>query len=235
MAFLDRYNQGIRTVQQRLASLTDAVIHMLEKSLNALSAQDEAAAQDVLDYDDVIDDETADIEEASVELISLQQPRQEDLRVLTASLRIVRDLERIADYACDLAEITQELASQPYFKELIDLPKMGQLALSMLERAHEAVMTTNSDIAYEVMKRDDAVDRLYLELHHELMVVMRSQPAFVEQASNLLLAARYLERIADHAVNIAEMTVYMSDGVRQPFRRSPRPTPAGKRTLPRLK
>ncbi len=227
MAFSDRYTQGIRSVEQRLASLTDAVAHMLEKSLRALDHQDVPSAQDVLDYDDVIDDETADIEQASVELISLQQPRQEDLRVLTASLRIVRDLERIADYACDIAEITQSLAKQAYFKELVDVPRMGQLALTMLERAHEAVMTKDTAIAYEVMKRDDAVDQLYVDLYQELVAVMRSAPEFVEQASGLLLVARYLERIADHAVNIAEMTVYMASGVRQPFRRSPRPANAG--------
>ncbi len=226
MAFLDRYNQGIRMVEQRLASLTDAVVHMLEKSLQSLADQDPETAQDVLDYDDVIDDETADIEQASVELISLQQPRQEDLRVLTASLRIVRDLERIGDYACDIAEVAQTLAASAYFKELVDVPRMGQLALTMVERAHEAVMVKDSAIAYEVMKRDDAVDALYLQLYQELITVMRAQPQYVEQASGLLLVARYLERIADHAVNIAEMTVYMSDGVRQPFRRSPRPTDA---------
>jgi len=226
MAFLDRYNQGIRMVEQRLASLTDAVVHMLEKSLQSLADQDPETAQDVLDYDDVIDDETADIEQASVELISLQQPRQEDLRVLTASLRIVRDLERIGDYACDIAEVAQTLAASAYFKELVDVPRMGQLALTMVERAHEAVMVKDSAIAYEVMKRDDAVDALYLQLYQELITVMRAQPQYVEQASGLLLVARYLERIADHAVNIAEMTVYMSDGVRQPFRRSPRPADA---------
>ena len=223
MAFLDRYNQDIRIVEQRVASLTNAVVHMLEKSLRSLTDQDAAAAQDVLDYDDVIDDETAAIEQASVELISLQQPRQQDLRVLIASLRIVRDLERIADYACDIAEITQYLAPSEYFKPLVDLPRMGDLALTMLERAHEAVMIKSSTIAYEVSRRDDAVDSLYLQLNRELMEVMRTRPQYVEQASYLLLACRYLERIADHAVNIAEMTIYMSDGVRQPFRRSPRP------------
>lgn len=229
MAFLDRYNQAIRTTEQRVASLADAVLHMLEKSLVGLLAQDAVAAQDVIDYDDVVDDETADIEESSVELISLQQPRQEDLRVLTASLRIVRDLERIADYACDISEITQALSGEPYFKDLVDLPRMGQLAMTMLERAHEAVVTKNDTIAYEVNHRDDAVDALYVQLHQELMAVMRSRPSFVEQASGLLLVARYLERIADHAVNIAEMAIYMRDGTRRPFRHTSNSTrPASK-------
>lgn len=227
MAFLDRYNQGIQTIEQRLAGLTDAVTRMLQKSLDALARQDSGAAEEVLQYDDVIDDETAAIEEASVELISLQQPRQDDLRVLTASLRIVRDLERIADYACDIAEVTQALAATPYFKELDDLSRMGDLALTMLHRAHQGVLTKNTAVAYEVMRRDDAVDRLYVDLHHELLSIMRLKPEYVEQASNLLLVARYLERIADHGVNIAEMTVYMSTGVRRPFRRLPRPFDPG--------
>lgn len=223
MAFLDRYDQGIREVEQRVGDLTEATLHMLEKGLSSLTRQDLAAAADVVAYDDVIDDETDAIERAALELMSFKQPTQDDLRVLAASLRIVRDLERIADYACDIAEITEILGTAPRFKPLEDLSRMGDLALTMIERAQEAVVTKSTAVAYDVSRRDDAVDDLYLKLHRELMDVMKRDPALIEEASYLALAARYLERIADHAVNIAEMSIYAINGVRRPFRRPPRP------------
>lgn len=226
MAFLDRYDQGIREVEQRVGDLADATLHMLENSLASLTRQDVAAAADVLAYDDVIDDETDGIERAALELMSFKQPTQDDLRVLAASLRIVRDLERIADYACDIAEITEILGTTPRFKPLDDLSRMGELTLTMIERAAEAVVTKSTAVAYDVSRRDDAVDALYLYLHRELMNVMKRDPALVEEASHLALVARYLERIADHAVNIAEMSIYAVSGVRRPFRRPPRPGPA---------
>ena len=222
MAFIDRYNQGIRAVEQRMVGLTEMASNMLGRSLEVLLQADPDGAQEVIDYDDVVDAETDLIEEAAIELISLQQPAQEDLRVLTAALRVVRDLERIGDYACDIAEIAQELESAPDLKPLGDVSRMGDLTRRMLRRAGEAVVSKDPQIAYEVSRRDDAVDQLYLNLHRELMDVMRHDPSKVEQAANLLLVARYLERVADHTVNLAEMTIYMAQGVRQPFRHSPR-------------
>ncbi len=222
MAFIDRYNQGIRAVEHRMVDLTEMASNMLGRSLEVLLRADPDGAQEVIDYDDVVDAETDRIEQAAIELISLQQPAQEDLRVLTAALRVVRDLERIGDYACDIAEIAQELESTPDLKPLGDVSRMGDLTRSMLRRAGEAFVSKNPQIAYEVSRRDDAVDQLYLNLHHELMDVMRRDPLKVAQAANLLLVARYLERVADHTVNLAEMTIYMAQGVRQPFRHSPR-------------
>ncbi len=221
MAFVDRYNQGIRTVEDRMVGLTEMVSDMLRRSLDVLWHPTPDGAQAVIDYDDVVDAETDGIEQAAIELISLQQPAQEDLRVLTAALRVVRDLERIGDYACDIAEIAQPLESAPDLKPLSNLSRMGELTRAMLRRAGEAVVSKDLQIAYEVSGRDDAVDQLYLNLHCELMDVMRRDPSRVEQAANLLLVARYLERVADHTVNLAEMTVYMVEGVRQPFRHAP--------------
>jgi phosphate transport system protein len=199
MPFLDRYDQGIREVEQRVGDLAEATLHMLESSLNSLMHQDLVAAADVITYDDVIDDETDGIERSALELMSFKQPTQDDLRVLAASLRIVRDLERIADYACDIAEITEVLGVTPRFKPLDDLSRMGDLTLTMIERATEAVVTRSIAIAYEVSRRDDAVDALYLSLHRELMETMKRDPALVEEASHLALVARYLERIAEES------------------------------------
>lgn len=220
--FFNNYDRGLKDIRTRVENLVLDVHKMLNQSLASLFYQDAELAEAVIGHDDVVDEETLSIEEDTLQLMSLQQPRQKDLRTFAASLRIVRDLERIADYACDIAETTQVLAYQPYFKQLEDLPRMGQLALDMLSLAHKAVQEKDPSLAHEVHLSDDAVDSLYLALHKELMDKMRAHPEYVEQASHFSLIARHLERVADHAVNIAEMTIYMLEGDHRPFRRPPR-------------
>ncbi|OLZ09213.1 phosphate signaling complex protein PhoU [Sulfobacillus thermosulfidooxidans] len=222
--FVSSYDRSLEDIIRRVNHLADDVYQMLGQALNSLYQQDKEAAQRVLDHDDYVDDETNAIEEDSLQLISLQQPRQKDLRILAASLRIVRDLERIADYSCDIAEVTEILAHSPYFKPLIDIPRLGTMTLNMLKLAAQAVNNHDIALAHDVYHQDDAVDALYIHLHDELMEAMRQHRDVVEQASYLSLVARYLERIADHAVNIAEMTVFVENGDRRPFRRSPFPS-----------
>lgn len=221
--FINRYDQGMHDVEQAVAGLTDDVRGMLADALTSLFTQDLDLAQRVMQHDDMVDEETARIEEEALQLISLQQPRQEDLRILIAALRNVRDLERIGDYACDIAEVALILGDHADAHPLVDLRHLGDLTLDMVQRAHQAVTEKSFDLAHEVNRCDDAVDALYLAIHRELMHIMRSRPALVEQSSYLSLVARYLERIADHAVNIAEMTIYRLVGNRRPFRKPPPP------------
>ncbi len=222
--YVSSYDRSLEQIIQRVNHLADDVYRMLAQSLESLYHQNKPMARTVLDHDDYVDDETNAIEEDSLLLISLQQPRQKDLRILAAALRNVRDLERIADYACDIAEVTEILAHNPYFKPLIDIPLLGAITLDMLKLAAQAVNTHDTELARDVYHQDDTVDNLYIRLHGELMEAMRQQATIVEQASYLSLVARYLERIADHAVNIAEMTVFVENGNRRPFRRSPLPS-----------
>ncbi|AUW92837.1 MAG: phosphate signaling complex protein PhoU [Sulfobacillus thermotolerans] len=223
--FLNSYDRSLQSIKDRVNLLGQEVSRMLEQALASLYHQDQELATWVLNHDDSIDDETNQIEEDSLQLISLQQPRQKDLRILAAGLRNVRDLERIADYSCDIAEVTHRLAIQPYFKKLDDLARMGHKALVMVNRAQEAVRLRDQDMARDVFWRDDQVDDLYRALHDEMLQVMRRNPDAIEQASNLSLVARYLERIADHAVNIAEMAVFVETGDRRPFRLLPHHNP----------
>lgn len=219
--FVNRYDRRLQDIASHTATLADDVHTMLSRALNALAQLDESAADAVLDHDDVVDEESLRLEEEALELISLQQPRREDLRVLAATLRITRDLERIADYACDIAEVTPVVAGFTVEQARQQITHLGELTLAMLSRAHYSFINHDSDSAREVNHSDDEVDALYLTIHHSLLRLMEEEPSLIVQASHLALVARYLERIADHAVNIAEMTLYMVDGLRHPFRRPP--------------
>ncbi|MGI9862676.1 phosphate signaling complex protein PhoU [Moorella naiadis] len=216
---LNAYDRALLELQQNILQMGEYVANQLDQALKALKDQDRVLAQQVVAGDDGADDLAHDIEMSSLDLISLQQPTGDDLRTLATVMRVSRELERIGDYAVNIAEVAGRLAKLgPYFKPLVDIPHMSDLARSMLRRSLQALVERNLEIAREVVKADDVVDRLFEALYDELVAYMKKGPEYVDQASYLALVARYLERIADHAVNIAEMAVYRETGERRAFR-----------------
>lgn len=215
---MNGYDRSLRQLKDRVNWLSTDVLEMLERSLRSLFTQNNGLAHDVLLHDDEVDDATNQIEEDSLQLISIQQPRQKDLRMMAAALRNARDLERIGDYSCDIAEVTELLADQPYFMDISILEKMGNITMEMVSQAVDSVCHRDAPLAFQVAQRDDVVDDLYRTVYETLMSAMRTDSATVDQASHLSLVARYLERIADHAVNIAEMAVFVETGEHRPFR-----------------
>lgn len=219
---MNGYDRSLHQLKERTRRLSADVSDMLKGALRSLYTQDGVLAQMVWQHDDVVDDETNQVEENSLQLISLQQPRQKDLRVIAAALRNARDLERIADYSCDIARVTEVLAARPYCVPLQDIARIGTMALEMVCMAVDAVSRQDAVMARQVSDSDAAVDRIYQTIQEALMDAMRNDSRVVDQASHLSLVARYLERIADHAVNIAEMAVFVENGEHRPFR-TPRP------------
>lgn len=216
---LNAYDRAILELQQNLLHMGDYVADLLDEALAALKNQDVKVARQVIMGDDATDDLDYNIEMTALDLISLQQPSGEDLRTLATVMRVSRELERISDYAVNIAETAERLAELgPYFKPLVDIPRMSDLARSMLRRSLQALVDRNLDLAREVVEADDAVDLLFEALYNELLDYMKKGPEFVDQASYLSLVARYLERIADHAVNIAERVVYRETGQRRAFK-----------------
>lgn len=216
---LNAYDRALRQIGERLLSLSDLVGRRLAEALRSLIAQDEVLAQAVIGGDEEIDalDETLEMD--TIELISLQQPVDRDLRFMFAATRISRDLERIADYACDIAEVAVMLAGQgPYFKPLVDVPRMGELVQAMMRKSLRAHVEKDLAAARQMHDDDAEVDDLFRYLLAELTDYMKKGPEYVEQASNLLLVARYLERVGDHVVNISEMTIFAETGERHPFK-----------------
>lgn len=216
---LNAYDRALLDLQQNILHMGEYVASQLDQALKALKDQDRELASLVVEGDDVADDLAHDVEMSSLDLISLQQPAGDDLRTLATVMRVSRELERIGDYAVNIAEVAGRLAKLgPYFKPLVDIPRMSDLARAMLRRSLQALVDRNLEISGEVVAADDAVDRLFETLYDELVAYMKMGPEYVDQASYLALVARYLERIADHAVNIAEMVVYRETGRRRAYK-----------------
>ena len=170
--------------------------------------------QKIIDGDDVIDDLSLKIEEDCIRLIALQQPIARDLRVITSVLKTVTDLERIADHGTNIAEIVQRIGTGPLIKPLENIPKMAELVEGMVRDSLKAFVDRDVEYAKKTCLRDDEVDKVYEGLLNELTGFMlageEAQP--LVQAMNLLFAARYLERVGDHATNIGERVIYLVTG-----------------------
>lgn len=182
------------------------------KAMDSLVRQDLPAAKQVIGDDDIADDMTFGIQGRSMQLLALQQPMARDLRIIASALRIVIDLERIGDHAADIAKITRSLAGHGSFRLPVDLPRLSELARAMIGDALQAFVKHDTELAVQVARADDAVDDLCDVCQRELMDIMREDPSRVEQATRLLLVARSLERVADHATNIAEQVYFVETG-----------------------
>ena len=215
-----------RTFEDQLTELQNDMLRLgrfveeaLGKALDALVRQDLPLAKQIVEDDDFADDMTFGIQTHTMQLLALQQPMARDLRVVGASMRIVIDLERIGDHAVDIAKVTRSLAGQTFFKPLVDIPQLGQLARKMVGDSLQAFVNHDTNLAIQVARDDDAVDDLCDRLQVELMDKMRQDPSLVEQATRLLLVARMLERVADHATNIVENIYYVETGEMRPLAR----------------
>jgi phosphate transport system protein len=216
---INSYDRSLIAIDEKLLLMGEKVKKSLSRGIQTFFRQDAELANTVFKDDDDIDilDET--IEMDALNIISLQQPEDQDLRFLAAAMRISRELERIGDYACDIAEAFLQMASkEPFFKPLDDLTTMADKAEILLERSLDAYFQKNMDAAATADQEDDKVDQIFLSLMRELKEFIQQSPRYIEQAGAIILAARYLERISDHAVNIAELTIFCRTGVRHPFK-----------------
>lgn len=208
-----------RTFEEQLQELQNDILRLgrfveeaLGKALDALVRQDLHLAKQVVVDDDFADDMDFGIQSRSMQLLALQQPMARDLRIIGASMRIVVDLERIGDHAVDIAKVTRTLAGQSFIKPMTEIPRLGELSRKMVGDALRAFVNHDMNLAVQVARDDDAVDDLCDAIQAELLNKMRQDPAVIEQATRLLLVARTLERVADHATNIVEYIYYIETG-----------------------
>ena len=216
----ENFHRILNETQQDVLRMGSLVEEAITRAVDALSRSDVALAEEILRFDDIIDDLNVRIETNCLNLLALQQPMASDLRTIAAMLDIVIDLERIGDHACDIAQITKSLATEPPLKPLIDIPRMAAKAREMLRESLDAFANHDAEIAHQVPQKDDEVDRLYRAVFKELIGFMANDPRAINRGSNLILVALYLERIADHATNICERVVYMVEGVPKNLKRS---------------
>lgn len=213
---LDKSLSDLQQEMLRMGSMVEEAIHL---SVESLAEQDLTLAGRVIDGDDDIDALTLRIEDDCIRLIALQQPIAKDLRIITTILKTVVDLERIADHATDIAEITRRIGNDPLIKPLIDIPKMAKMVEAMVHDSLKAFVDRDIEFARKICLRDDEIDKLYEMLFNELTGFVRSggKSSRMVQAINLLFAARYLERVADHATNIGERVIYLVTGERESY------------------
>lgn len=209
------FDNALRELQQDILRMGSLVEEAIALSIQSLVRQDEELARKVLDGDAVIDDLEMQIEEKCIRLIATQQPMAKDLRKIGVGFKIIGDLERMADHACDIARTTMRIGNEPFIKPLIDIPRMAEITQKMVKDSLDAYVQEDVDLAQAMTRDDDLVDHLHSQIFRELLTYMMEDPHTIRQSTYLLFISRYLERIADHATNIGERVVYLVTGERK--------------------
>jgi phosphate transport system protein len=206
------YTQQLQELRDEILLMGSQVGRSVERSVEALKQRDADLAERVIEDDQTIDERHYELEEWTLTIIATQQPMAGDLRGLAASLFIVGELERMGDYAEGIAKIAKMVAEHPPLKPLIDIPRMAELAIDMLQRALQAFIDQDLEECRKIWYQDDDVDALYVQVYRELLTYMLQDPRSIERATHYLWAAHNLERIADRVTNICERTAYVITG-----------------------
>ncbi|MCH4891278.1 phosphate signaling complex protein PhoU [Acidaminobacter sp. JC074] len=209
------YVQELKDVTSEVIQMAGLVQEMLKDVMHALENKDLDLAKKIIASDDKIDKMELDIEDHCIDLIATQNPIASDLRRITTILRMITDLERIADHCVNIAKVVIANNGRNFVKPLVDLPRMRVICSEMIEEAIRSFTNEDVDLAREVIKRDDEVDMIYERIYLELLAMLSEDSDLKDQVVLLLLIGRYLERIADHTTNISERTIYMMLGLRK--------------------
>jgi len=205
-----QFEEELERIRTSLLEMTNFADRMLGDAMQSLVDDDLAKAVEVIEADDELDALDLDIEQSCMRLLALQQPLARDLRLIGTMLKIITDVERIGDHAVDIAKIARKLIRMEFTAPLmVDLPKMAAEVRRMLRDALAAFINHSRELVDQVIAADDVVDDLFHQIRSDLHHLMQTKPKEVVQASYLLFVAQYLERIADHAVNIAERVAYI--------------------------
>ncbi|MCL2407966.1 MAG: phosphate signaling complex protein PhoU [Defluviitaleaceae bacterium] len=209
----------MRKFDEQLAELNDMLLEMgamVERSISmaseALLNQDICLAKQVIEFESEVDRKEKDIEALCIKLLLQQQPVARDLRLISAALKMITDMERIGDQTADISEIVIMLNGAPYIKKLDHIPKMAAATVKMVTDSIDAFVKKDLNLAQKVIEYDDIVDNLFDRVKFDLMELIRANTPNNDQAVDLLMIAKYFERIGDHACNIAEWVVYSITG-----------------------
>jgi phosphate transport system protein len=207
-----RFDEELRQLKERLLAMGGMAEEAVGKAVKALVDRQAAIAQAVMHDDAGINQGEVAIEDACLSLLARYQPEAKDLRFIAMVFKIVNDLERVGDQAVNISERTLDLLKEPLLKPLIDIPKMAVIAQQMLKDALDAFVNQDAELARAVCRRDDEVDHLNDQVYQELLGYMTQDTKTISRAVDLILIARHLERVADHATNIAEDVYYLVRG-----------------------
>ncbi len=208
------FNDELIDLRDNLINMSQLVRSSLGQAIQSLIDKDRQLAQQVIDNDDKVDRMELDIEEQCLQLIALKHPVSKKLRVITCAMKAISDLERVGDRAANIAGASQYLSSKPMVKPLIDIPRMAEITKNMLQDSLDAYLRGDVDLAKAVWEKDKMVDQLNQQIFRELLTFMLEDPHTISRAIHLIFISDNLERIGDHAGNLAERVVYIVDGQR---------------------
>ena len=208
----NRFDEQLHTLNHELLEMGALIERAIRSATDALINQDVEAALQAIAADKEVDQAERDIESLCLKLLLQQQPVARDLRLISSALKMITDMERIGDQASDIAELVIYLSKEPYRKDLKHLPQMAENAIRMVTGALDAYVRKDVALAQEVMAMDDAIDALFVTVKDELIALIRNDASAGSQAIDLLMIAKYYERIGDHAQNIAEWVEYALTG-----------------------
>ena len=203
---------SIDTLKQYTINMIEECVSILDLSVECMLKQDIEGCKKVIKQDDKIDELREYIRDRIIDLLVLKQPMARDLRYIYALGFIALELERIGDYAVNIAEETIKICQDEYIKDLIDIPKMYEECKKMILEVKESLENENEDLAREIALQDDKIDSLYNRVQEDCLRVMNANPQTINQGVNLLFIGRYLERIGDHITNICEMIIFAING-----------------------
>jgi phosphate transport system protein len=208
----EHYSQQLADLRGSVVAMASMTNKAIDNAVTALVRRDVRLAEQVIVGDRAINEHRWRTEEQALLMIATQAPMARDLRMIAAVIHIVTDLERMADHAAGTAKIAIQTADQPPLKPLVDIPRMSEIARSMLHDAITAFIDDDQAAARGIVARDDEVDVLYEQIYRELLTFMLADPTTIDQATHLLWAAHNLERIADRVTNICERVVFAATG-----------------------
>jgi phosphate transport system protein len=206
------FENELTDLKVKILKMGSLVEEAIGQAIQALVERDSDLARKVIASDARINTFDVEIDEECIRLIALRQPTARDLRFVTTAMKITTDLERMGDYAVDIGERVLELNEEPQLKPYIDLPRMAEISQGMVRDVLQAFLDRDAQLAYEVINRDDEVDQLTVQIFNELLFFMKKDSTTTSRAIKISYISKYLERVADHATNIAEMVVYMTEG-----------------------
>jgi phosphate transport system protein len=206
------YDAELKELNLKILEMGGLVEKQIEHAITGLVERNDATCRETIERDHDVNRMDVEIDDICIRLLALHQPAAKDLRLITTGLKITTDLERMGDIAVNICERALELNQDPQLKPFIDIPRMAQVAQTMLRQSLDAFVNENVELALSVCRDDDIIDQLTGQLFRELISYMVEAPQTITRAIRLLFIAKYLERIADHATNIAEMIVFTVKG-----------------------
>ena len=206
-----KFDEQLHMLNQEMMHMGSMIEEKIQKAIEALIGQNRSLAKEIMDGDCEVDREQKKIENICFNLLMQQQPVARDLRVISAAMKMVTDMERIGDHAADISEMTVMMSDTPYVADLEDIKKMASETVLMLIRSIEAYVEKDMLKAQSVIDHDDIVDDLFHKNKQDLIELIQKNPAVSEQAADMLMVAKYFERIGDHATNLAENIIFALD------------------------